>query len=458
MPLARLRSFTFCLAAVTALTAPVSAAGSQERRAPQATAPASSLALATFDSAWTLLRASYARRGRETAMWDSLRTSLRPRAAHARSDAELRVVIGELLTRVDESHFSLVSREAAEALASSDGPAPTEPGDPGIEVRLLADTLVVWRVRAGSPAARAGVRPGWTVDSVGRLASRELLVSIAGLSDQRAARAARVQALVRARQALEGNRDDSVRLALRDATGTRASRVLAREASPGRTVGFGNLPPMRLEFTHERRAIEGTRCLGVIRFNLWLPPIATMLDRAMSELRGCEGIVIDLRGNTGGIAAMSTGVAGWFIPEERLLGTLRTAQGELRLTSYPRRASDRGEPVTPFAGRLAVLLDELSVSTTEVFARALQSAGRVRVFGERSAGQAQPAMLTRLPNGDRLLHVVADFVMPDGSVVEGFGVTPDVPVPLTRSALLAGRDVPLETALEWVGGATAPGR
>ena len=114
--------------------------------------------------------------------------------------------------------------------------------------------------------------------------------------------------------------------------------------------------------------------------------------------------------------------------------------------------------MAPFAGRLAVVLDELSVSTTEVFARALRSAGRVRVFGERSAGQAQPAMLTRLPNGDRLLHVVADFVMPDGSVVEGFGVSPDVPVPLDRTALLAGRDAALEAALRWVGSAAAPAR
>jgi carboxyl-terminal processing protease len=80
----------------------------------------------------------------------------------------------------------------------------------------------------------------------------------------------------------------------------------------------------------------------------------------------------------------------------------------------------------------------------------MQAIGRARIFGETSAGQALPAMATRLPTGDVLLHVTADLVAPDGRRVEGRGVVPDEPVPLRRAELLAGRDAALEAAVRWI--------
>jgi carboxyl-terminal processing protease len=85
-----------------------------------------------------------------------------------------------------------------------------------------------------------------------------------------------------------------------------------------------------------------------------------------------------------------------------------------------------------------------------MFAAAMQALGRARVFGERTAGQALPAMATRLPTGDVLMHVVADFVAPDGTRIEGRGVVPDELTPLTAADLGTGRDAPLEAALRWI--------
>jgi carboxyl-terminal processing protease len=59
-------------------------------------------------------------------------------------------------------------------------------------------------------------------------------------------------------------------------------------------------------------------------------------------------------------------------------------------------------------------------------------------------------MATKLPTGDVLMHVVADFVAPDGSRIEGRGVTPDMVVPLVRRDILARRDAPLEAAFDWI--------
>jgi carboxyl-terminal processing protease len=106
--------------------------------------------------------------------------------------------------------------------------------------------------------------------------------------------------------------------------------------------------------------------------------------------------------------------------------------------------------VEPFSGNLAILVDGLSASTSEMFAAAMQALGRARIFGERTAGQALPAMATRLPNGDVLMHVVADFVSPDGSRIEGRGVMPDEAAPLTQADVVNGRDAPLAAAIRWI--------
>ena len=86
----------------------------------------------------------------------------------------------------------------------------------------------------------------------------------------------------------------------------------------------------------------------------------------------------------------------------------------------------------------------------------MQSTGRARVFGEPSAGAVLPARTTELPNGDVLLHAIADFVTADGTRLEGPGVIPDEHVPLRREDLLAGDDPQLEAALRWIAAQSRP--
>jgi carboxyl-terminal processing protease len=80
----------------------------------------------------------------------------------------------------------------------------------------------------------------------------------------------------------------------------------------------------------------------------------------------------------------------------------------------------------------------------------MQAIGRARIFGETSMGQALPALVDKLPNGDLLIHAYGDFVTADGTRLEGRGVIPDERVPLRRDDLLAGRDGPLQAALAWI--------
>jgi carboxyl-terminal processing protease len=107
---------------------------------------------------------------------------------------------------------------------------------------------------------------------------------------------------------------------------------------------------------------------------------------------------------------------------------------------------------------VAILTDRLSASTTEIFAAGMQGVGRARLFGETTAGMALPALMVRLPTGDVLMHAFADLTGPDGTRIEGTGAVPDETIPLTRKALLAGSDPPLDAALEWIRHSDAVGR
>jgi carboxyl-terminal processing protease len=106
---------------------------------------------------------------------------------------------------------------------------------------------------------------------------------------------------------------------------------------------------------------------------------------------------------------------------------------------------------------VAILVDELSMSASEVLAQGLRDAGRARVFGRPSAGAVLASTVERLPNGDALQYPTARFEFPSGAVVEGAGVVPDEEVRPTRETLLAGRDVVLDAAVAWIRHTTMKG-
>ena len=183
-----------------------------------------------------------------------------------------------------------------------------------------------------------------------------------------------------------------------------------------------------------------------------MPAVDALFAKAIDRYREKAAIVIDLRGNPGGLAAMIMGISGHFLEERKPLGMMKTRENELKFASNPRLVNAAGDRVRPFAGPVAILIDGMTGSASECFAGGLQSLGRARVFGQTSMGQALPAFFDKLPNGDVLIHATGDFVTADGTRLEGRGVIPDEPVAVTRADLLAGKDPTLAAALAWVDG------
>jgi C-terminal processing protease CtpA/Prc len=80
----------------------------------------------------------------------------------------------------------------------------------------------------------------------------------------------------------------------------------------------------------------------------------------------------------------------------------------------------------------------------------MQAIGRAVIIGEQSPGGASGVDVKVLPNGALLIHPVLTFIAPDGTVLEGRGVIPDIQVGLDRELLLQGIDSQLEAALTYL--------
>jgi carboxyl-terminal processing protease len=140
---------------------------------------------------------------------------------------------------------------------------------------------------------------------------------------------------------------------------------------------------------------------------------------------------------------MAMGIGGWFVdqPDQRL-GEMIMRETTLKFVLNPR--------AEPYTRPLAVLVDGLSASTSEILAGGLKDLGRARIFGQPTAGAALPSIIDTLPNGDRLQYAFANYISVGGRPLEGDGVQPDVEVKPDRAALLAGRDAVIDAAVNWI--------
>jgi len=449
-PLPRLRRLLPVLAWMGAGVAGCrTAGGGAEGPAPAPSATAAAPlpeAAVTFDSAWGIIARTYWDTTFNGVDWRAVRDTLRPRAAAARSTDALRAVLTDMLGRLGQSHFAIIPREAADG-----DPAEAHGGDgvTGLELRWIEGELVAWRVEPGSPAAAAGITPGFVLEAIDGAPAVRASRRAAATGDPRRLAWQRSAA---AMNRLAGMPGTPVSVTVRDGADRRRSVAPTRVPAPGTAVKFGSLPPVQAELAAERRAV-GDRTVGVLRFNVWMPALIPAVDSAIDALRDADAIVLDLRGNPGGVVGMAMGLAGHFVDTLAPLGIMRQRTNTLKVVAFPRRVNTRLEGVSPFAGPLAIVVDEQSFSTSEIFAAGLQALGRARVFGATTGGQALPSLPERLPNGDLLYHAIADFTTPSGRPVEGPGVTPDSITPHTRPALLAGEDPALDAAIRWGAGA-----
>jgi carboxyl-terminal processing protease len=393
--------------------------------------------LASFELVWSTVRDRHPDPTLNGLNWQVVHDSFRPRIALAQSPEAVRDILREMIGKLGVSHYAIIPGDFYAAIG--DAPA-SKSGDAsaGIETVIVDGKAIVRTVETGSPAARAGVQPGMVLQGIDGTEVAPLLGKADELRDTESRRIASRSVT----RKLAGPADSPVALDLLDASGQPRHVELNRAAPPkDAMVRFGNLPETRLEF--ESRTLPGG--IGYIRFSEFLDPVTLMprFESALHDFSKVPGIVLDLRGNPGGIGIMAMGIAGFFIDKSGLqLGEMKMRTATLRFTVFPRQEI--------YSGRLAILIDEGSASTTEILAQGLQDLKRARIFGTRSAGAALPSDIIRLPNGDGFQYPTASYTSTNGKVLEGNGVIPDVEVHQSVSSIAAGEDTVIDAATRWI--------
>ena len=439
-------TFTSGLVAMLAL---LCVGGCSSASRPSGTPIDAATAHATFEQVWKAVDTGDADATHGGVDWNRVKTEFEPRADACTTREQLRAVLDEMLARLGRSHFGISASRATGSSSTEAAKAARDPGTFGLTLRRLGDAVVVTDVREAFPAAQAGVRRGWIVRRI------DDSDPIASTGDAPAHGPMVRYAPQAAAQALDrGPADSSERWVFIDAGAVEHRCTLKRVAMPDASAQFGALTVPRATCSDQRLATDELAALGVptdlrisvIAFNIWMPSIAGDIDAAIDRHRDADGIVLDLRGNPGGVGAMSMGVAGHFHDAPDSLGTMRTRDTTLEFRVNPRRSTADGREVKPFAGPLVILVDPLTASTSEIFAAGLQSLGRAKVVGRASAGAALPAQMRELPSGDVLLFAFADFTTPDGRHIEGAGVQPDEPCGEQPAAWASGIDPDMQAA------------
>lgn len=370
--------------------------------------------------------------------WQAVHDELRPKVEDARSIDEARGAMIDMISRLHQSHFAVIPADVYKNIEAPAGKG-DRGGSTGLKIRVIDGKAIVTSIVPGTPAERAGVRPGWEIRSVKGEEIPPLFPPIEKEFEESPRKDFYLSYAARSR--MGGAIGDTVTAIFMDETNRPTERTMILEESKGKKVIFGNLPPFYL--THMTDTLHDD--IGYFAFSAFFDPMTLMpaFGNAMQSFMRAPGVIIDVRGNPGGIAGMGMGMAGWFVEEKNVaMGTIRTRVDTLKLVINPRARVYRG-PV-------AILVDGLSGSSSEIFAGGVQGLPRVRIFGSRTAGATLPSMAERLPNGDGFQYAFASYISRNGVELEGEGVKPDVEIRPTREALIEGRDPAIEAAIDWI--------
>lgn len=288
----------------------------------------------------------------------------------------------------------------------------------GIGARMGRDAAgeLVLTVMRDRPAARAGVRDG------------DILLAVDGKP-------------IAAQMSVQ----DVVSL-VRGDVGTRVTLTLRR---PGATDPFDIvIVRERIETPSvEWRVLSDPDHIGYVKISIFGERTNQELETGLADLaaQGVERLVLDLRGNGGGLVETAVEITSRFLAEGTVLYEQRRGSQE---RYYP--VKHVASPAHKWA--LAILVDAGTASASEIVAAALRDAQRGVLIGENTYGKGSVQEVHELPGGTSLHITVARWLTPARQQIDKVGLTPDIQVNITAADREAGHDPQLASAQAWLRG------
>ncbi|MCH5334642.1 MAG: S41 family peptidase [Alistipes sp.] len=284
--------------------------------------------------------------------------------------------VREMLSGLDPHSAYMDSEQTEDAMTAIEG----EFGGIGIEFNILRDTVVVVNTIAGGPAEAVGVRAD---DRIVRIDT----LSAVGLRSNEVPKY------------LRGEKGSSVEIGvLRRGVDAPLNFRITRDNIPINTVSA---------------AYKATDRTGYIKIDRFGRTTYKEFAEAFSRLKkdGIGSLILDLRGNGGGLMESAIEVAGFFLPKET---TVVSTEG--RAVESRDYAARNGGVFTK--GSVAVLIDESSASGSEIVAGALQDWDRAVVIGRTSFGKGLVQRQIPFPDGSAIRVTIARYHTPSGRVIQ----------------------------------------
>jgi carboxyl-terminal processing protease len=261
----------------------------------------------------------------------------------------------------------------------------------GVELRAASDGLLVVHVISGSPAERAGLRAG------------DHLVGVGGRS-------------------LGGMGVDEAAHLLQGPEGSLVTLAVLRSPAPARAVTVRR-EHVEVPSVEQARIIDPVAGVAYAKISSFQKTTSKDLELALRRLdaQGMRSLVVDLRGNPGGLLSAAVDVADLFLERGLVVATRgRSPEEDFNYSA--------GRPGT-WRMPLVVLIDGDSASSSEIFAGAIRDHRRGTIVGSRSYGKGSIQGIFPLETaGVGLRLTTAQFFSPRGLPYSRVGVEPDLPV------------------------------
>ena len=218
------------------------------------------------------------------------------------------------------------------------------------------------------------------------------------------------------------------------------------QASRGDRTGKVTLTRQKIVFHSvvDVRMEDEARGIGYLKLEQFADSSMDEIDEALMKLhkQGMKSLIIDLRGNPGGLLTTAIALSDKFLPSGTIVRTRGRTQAD--------NSREKAQYANTWSVPLVVLIDHNSASASEIFAAAIQENHRGVIIGETSYGKGTVQTLFPLQSFPAALRLTtAKFYSPDGREMAGAGVTPDIKVS-TESSETGESDDVLKEALRQI--------